>query len=52
MNAQHQGVGMGGGCAPSRTECEVEGNLWFKNENAIKKIKPNGTLFSTYKRGL
>ena len=29
---QHQGMGVGGGCAPSCTEREAEDNLWVKNE--------------------
>ena len=36
MSAQHQGVGVGGGCVPSRAEREAEGNLWFKNEQNIQ----------------
>ena len=36
MSAQHQGVGAGGGCAPSRAEREAEGNLRFKNEQNIQ----------------
>ena len=36
MGAQHQGVGVGGECAPSRTEREAEGNLQFKNEQNIQ----------------
>ena len=34
--AQHQGVGVGGGCAPSHTDREAEGNLCFKNEQKIQ----------------
>ena len=36
MSAQHQGVGAGGGCAPSCTECKAEDNLRFKNEQNIQ----------------
>ena len=36
MSAQYQGVGAGGGCAPSHAECEAEGNLWFENERNIQ----------------
>ena len=28
---QHQGVGTGGGCAPSHVEREAEDNLWVQN---------------------
>ena len=30
ISAQHQGVGVGGGCAPSHMEREAKGNLWLK----------------------
>ena len=36
MSAQHQGVGVGGGCASSRAERKAEGNLLFKNEQNIQ----------------